>query len=139
MHITLQFYGEREPAQVASVQQALRDIPAPPPFWVTLDSVGAFPQVKQPHVLYLVLHRNTDLETLHHRAKIITQQAGIPVDHRPWVPHVTLGRIQVRAEVVVPERIHVEQKRFEVTTIQLMESVFNGKQHEYQILEQYSL
>lgn len=94
LHITLHFFGviadDRAAAALDAVQPVLD---ASPPFEVTIDTLGSFPERGRPRVLWLGCSRES--EALHRLAGSVRERlrlAAFVLDERPFRAHVTLGR-----------------------------------------------
>jgi 2'-5' RNA ligase len=61
---------------------------------MSLGGFGAFPNFRRARVLWLGVEGDARLELLHHDVELACEAAGVPVEGRPFRPHVTLGRIR---------------------------------------------
>ena len=102
IHLTLKFLGNISPQKVAEIinvmEQASQGIS---PFQLQITEVGAFPNMRQPRVLWLGIKGELD--------KLIAWQKridngliplGFAKETRPFTPHLTLARLR---EGVSPE------------------------------------
>lgn len=92
-HLTLVFLGDVEDARVPAVVDAIgRDIDATA-FDIALEGAGVFPPRGAPRVLWLGLGRGArELIDLQHVLARRVAALGIPVEDRPFHPHLTLAR-----------------------------------------------
>ncbi len=100
LHFTLKFLGEIAPAQVARARIATREVAAATaPFRITLSSLGAFPSLRQPQVIWIgVSEGREELESLAARLDKALGKLRFPLERRRFRPHLTLARIRdVRA------------------------------------------
>ncbi len=95
-HFTLFFLGEQPPELVSRLSPLLRNVAARQAgFQLTLGGGGVFPSWKAPRVLWLgVEDGKSDLVALAQQVGTACQQAGLPGPDRPFVPHLTLGRVK---------------------------------------------
>jgi 2'-5' RNA ligase len=94
LHLTLHFFGAVETTLLAPLEERLRNACSDAaPFRLELGGLGAFPSLKHPRTLWLglegELERLVALETTLHP---LVTALGIPLDARPYRPHVTLAR-----------------------------------------------
>jgi 2'-5' RNA ligase len=99
IHLTLKFLGSIPSKQVAEVGEAMegatREIS---PFHLEISGLGAFPNLKQPRVLWVGISGELDkLLGLQRNIDSALSPLGFTKEERPFVPHLTLARIRERA------------------------------------------
>jgi len=99
IHLTLKFLGSIPSKQVAEVGEAMegatREIS---PFHLEISGLGAFPNLKQPRVLWVGISGELDkLLGLQRNIDSALSPLGFTKEKRPFVPHLTLARIRERA------------------------------------------
>lgn len=97
LHLTIKFIGERPPEVLPALCDAL--IAAAGRHTVmdlALGGVGAFPNFRRPHVVWLGVEPHPRLELLQHDVEVACERHGIEVEGRAFRPHLTLGRVQGR-------------------------------------------
>lgn len=129
IHLTLKFLGEQPEAAVAPLAAAIRAIGqshAPP--LVRIAGVGAFPNFRRPHVVWIGVDPEPRLELLHHDIEVACDALGYEIDGRPFRPHFTLGRAkghgdaeQIRALRVAARKVRFSDE-FLVVAIDMMQS-----------------
>ncbi len=97
LHVTLTFLGGVAAEHLVALAERLAIIAAAQsPFTVTYAGVGAFPSATRPQVLWV----GAAAPQLAPLAAIVDDAAatavGVERDHRPYHPHVTLGRVRHR-------------------------------------------
>lgn len=96
IHLTLCFLGERDDSEVPDIKRALDAVaPTFPCFPVTTAQLGAFPNPKMPRILFTHVYEESGV--LDHLKKKIDDEMEkllIPLDKRPYLPHITLGRVR---------------------------------------------
>jgi RNA 2',3'-cyclic 3'-phosphodiesterase len=93
LHLTLAFLGEVEGPRVPLVGDAIGRAVDAPPFDVTFAGAGVFPPHRAPRALWIGVGAGaSELTAL--RQEIVRRIAplGVPIDDRPFSPHLTLGR-----------------------------------------------
>lgn len=92
LHLTLHFLGNVEDASCTALHEALADV-RHEPFTIAIRGSGVFPPRGRPSVLWAGVADSTPLAALHAAIGMALQACGLPVEHRPYVPHVTLARL----------------------------------------------
>lgn len=93
-HLTLHFFAALTPDQVEGVRQAAKDSASGlDPFPVSLCKLGTFPDPRRPRVLWLGLAEGArECTALRDRLARELRARGLPVEDRPFRPHLTLAR-----------------------------------------------
>ena len=138
MHLTLRFFGEREPERAAAIEEALRHpVAGVPEFDLRVARVGAFPQRSRPQVIWLGLEESPGLAFLYGRISSTLSGVGEPPENRPFRGHVTLLRCKARFGRADFERIESDLarltgERIPVREVTLFESHLGpgGARHE---------
>ena len=95
LHITLHYLGSTVKSEVALHQAAIGEVTHTArqiPF--QLKAPTPFPQSSRARGLWVPVEDPTEsLSQLHSALGLKLQQLGLPVDRKPFRPHVTLGRI----------------------------------------------
>jgi 2'-5' RNA ligase len=140
LHITLAFLGAVSQERLAEVIAATRAAAATqPPFTVTLEGVGRFPESGAPRVIWMGIvqgaRETTNLAAALRRA---LSEGGLPFDDKPFRAHVTLARIPqdadratARAIAATTDRLRAPKLRFEVDALIPFESVLSPKGARY--------
>lgn len=98
MHLTLRFLGEIRHSQAAALGEALQAIADHSvQLAVRLSTLGAFPGVQHPRVLWAGLHASAALTTVAAQVEQAAMAAGLPAAERPFMPHLTLARVRRQA------------------------------------------
>ena len=117
IHLTLKFLGDVGPAQIASIEDALRRAAGQiPPFTVDLTGAGCFPNTRRPRVVWIGVDEPSGrLDALQSAVERQLQRLGLEAERRPFSPHLTLGRVRngvghdaLREIGQVIESIHIE-------------------------------
>lgn len=104
MHLTLRFLGDVAVSRIECLTAALRShLATTPAFGLRLDGWGAFPSRRQPRVLWAGLSGALDeLRALQAQVSRACDGFGQPAEHRPFQPHLTLGRVTAPAGAASP-------------------------------------
>jgi len=138
-HVTVHFIGDFPEHDVSALTDALHALDYPPTFDLELTELSAFPDKKNPHVLFVDTTFRTEGFGVVKRMANVLAGFGIEIDKRPWKPHITIGRINKRAEVFKPEEIDVKRIAFDVDCVSLYESTPSEQGSVYTELDQFAL
>ncbi|MBN1874929.1 MAG: RNA 2',3'-cyclic phosphodiesterase [Anaerolineae bacterium] len=107
IHLTLFFLGEITQARVEPVKAAMAAVARNvAPFTFDVQGVGVFPDSRRPRVIWVGLNDPGGALALLHRAvNEALAQVGFTPETRSFSPHLTLGRVQRRAQPDVLHRI----------------------------------
>lgn len=98
VHVTLRYLGEQPDEQIEQALAAAREVASrAPPFELGLGTLGAFPSLERPRIVWLgigaggreLTHLASDLDAS-------LGQRGFPREERPFVPHLTIARVKPR-------------------------------------------
>jgi 2'-5' RNA ligase len=97
IHLTFKFLGEIDPALLPELTESLRlHTQAERPFSLHVNSLGAFPDLRHPRVIWCGLAGDVArLETLQDKVELACIQAGFAPEEHPFRPHLTLGRVRL--------------------------------------------
>ena len=102
LHVTLAFVGQIDPAQIPSVEMAMRAVAArfEPPR-LSLAAPGTF-EKRGGAILYCGVDASPALEPVHNALCDALQAQGLPCDPGPFRAHITLAR-KARVYGVLPQ------------------------------------
>jgi RNA 2',3'-cyclic 3'-phosphodiesterase len=92
LHLTLNFLGDVEDETCTALHEALAGV-RHEPFTIAIRGTGVFPPHGRPTVLWAGVAESAPLAALHAAIGAAVQACGLPVEHRPYVPHITLARL----------------------------------------------
>jgi 2'-5' RNA ligase len=130
LHLTVKFLGEQPPEMVPNLIESLRIVSERNKvIEVGIAGVGAFPNFRRPRVVWIGVTPDPKLELLHHDVESACESVGVPLDGKPFRPHLTLARVKPRAADAITLRrlahaaddvAHVEEVL--ITSVDLMQS-----------------
>jgi 2'-5' RNA ligase len=95
MHLTLKFLGATRPDQVSSIAGVLAETAQGcAPFALDLAGVGAFPNTRNPKVLWVGVRFDAALSDFCKQLETALEPLGFPQEKRTFSPHLTLGRVK---------------------------------------------
>lgn len=94
MHLTLAFLGEVGEEKIGSLSDELLQI-RHLPFSLSFTSPGCFPNRQHPRVLWVGLAPQPRLTQLAAAVQAAILACGLPVEERPFSPHLTLARLKI--------------------------------------------
>lgn len=89
-HLTLIFMGETPAERLTAVRRAMDAVQAGP-FSLRLEGAGCFER-ERGALYWIGVRPNPGLDRLYASLRRQLLQAGLPVESRPYRPHITLGR-----------------------------------------------
>ncbi len=109
LHLTLAFLGEVEEKTAEEVSERLALIDSPS-FQFCFSGTGCFPNRRRPRVLWAGLVPSPGLMRLAGRVHGVVLACGIPLEERPFSPHITLARLRFPAAMEVEAFFSMPQK-----------------------------
>jgi RNA 2',3'-cyclic 3'-phosphodiesterase len=136
MHLTLHFFGEREPERATAIAAALAaPLAAHAETSLHLARAGAFPRAR-PRVVWIDLEGSSALEAMQRTVRETLAALDEPLDDRPFRAHLTLARCKARFRRPHQERLaaafaNLAGISFPVREVVLYESVLDpgGARH----------
>jgi 2'-5' RNA ligase len=98
IHLTLKFLGDVSEANVPMLTKIIQMIAdGHHCLEISLGSLGAFPNVRRPRVIWVGVQAPEELVSIHRSLDVETTRLGYESDKRPFSPHLTLGRVSRNA------------------------------------------
>jgi len=143
-HITLVFLGNVEQPKLESLSIALnKSFQQFPSFTIEYESIGAFPNLRSPRVIWLGTKTNQTVLDLQATAGRICAEFGFPKEDRAFHPHITLGRVKGTRNLVhlteAIKTITFEPIKTFCSDILLMKSELHPSGSIYTILKSFPL
>lgn len=106
MHLTLKFLGDAASSHLDFLKQMLlREANSHPQFDMQVGGVGAFPNLRSPHILWLGIHAPSTLASLQKRIESGAARLGYKPEDRAFSPHLTIGRVHQAASLTELQKI----------------------------------
>ncbi len=93
MHLTLKYISEWKESRLPEVLDVLHQVRVDKPINVPLAGLGFFPQTKRPRVFWVNAENTPPLRRLVSGLDARLSTLGIAPEVRPFMPHLTLGRL----------------------------------------------
>jgi RNA 2',3'-cyclic 3'-phosphodiesterase len=94
-HITFAFLGNVEQSNLEFLSTTLvKSVQQFQTFTITFDSLGAFPNVRNPRVFWIGTKSNQTVLDIQSAVERICADFGFPGEDRTFHPHITLGRVK---------------------------------------------
>jgi len=129
IHLTLKFFGNIEESKIQPIVKSIEGlIQTTPPFSLRVKGMGAFPQLKNPRVIWMGLTNGKEnVISLQQRLEVLLEKIGFKAEDRPFQPHLTFGRVKTsrgREELVRGIERHREEEfgDFDVETVLFFKS-----------------
>ena len=96
IHLTLKFLGNIPLKRVAEITNAMEEATQGiSPFHLEISGLGAFPDLKQPRVLWVGIGGDIDkLSSLQQKIDSALASLGFAKEECPFMPHLTLARVR---------------------------------------------
>ncbi len=141
IHCTLRFIGEVDRHQAEDIAAALARVTAIP-FDLALSSVGTFDHRGRIDTLWAGITPHDAVAALHARVDRACINAGCASEHRAYLPHITLARLN-RASGPLHEFLAtnagLSSASFPVIEFGLYESILGRERPVYHLAERYPL
>jgi len=100
IHLTLKFLGDTDEKKVERLCQSLRiALDGKGPFDVTVEGTGAFPNEKNPRVVWLGIKDPERMIEIADAVDSCVKALRIKADDKRFSPHITVGRVNGKAEL----------------------------------------
>lgn len=101
VHITARFLGDVPRERVPDLERALRDrLASVPAFDSAIDTIGAFPNLRRPRIIWLGCSRpHPVLHAVHDACEEACAELGLARDDKAFTPHFTVGRVRESSDV----------------------------------------
>ncbi len=145
IHLTLKFLGEIQQSALPGLSESLRFAALPePPFTLRMHGLGAFPDLRNPRVIWCGLDGDLPrLTALQEQVVSACQAAGFPREDRPFHPHLTLGRVRGKSNLkplVDYIKIGTElEQTVAVRVFNIYESILRPEGPLYRVLDTFNL
>jgi RNA 2',3'-cyclic 3'-phosphodiesterase len=148
MHMTVKFYGDTSAEIVPRLQDELRSaISGLTAFELDVSGVGAFPNARQPRVVWLGIEDPSEqLLPLKSAVERASGAAGLEEEDVPYKPHLTVARLSPRFRVGGQESVEAldavgdfEPIRWTVTDVTLFQSKLQRGGSVYTEIERFPL
>lgn len=101
-HLTLAFLGNIQGTALPQILAAGASIAkAHAPFVMQTGGLGCFPSPSQAKILWLGLQPSPQAERLALGLQGAMRTLGVPMDEKPFIPHLTLARLRSAASVLL--------------------------------------
>jgi RNA 2',3'-cyclic 3'-phosphodiesterase len=96
LHLTLAFLGDQDPETIPRLKAELSAI-RHPGFRLRFSTPGCFPNPAHPKVLWIGIEPEAQLNHLASQVRRALLSCDIPLEERPFFPHITLARLKLPA------------------------------------------
>ncbi|OGY56223.1 MAG: 2'-5' RNA ligase [Candidatus Buchananbacteria bacterium RIFCSPLOWO2_02_FULL_46_11b] len=139
IHVTLHFLGDLTKEQINQVKDILAEIaPKYDQTELITGGLGAFPDLKQPNVIFLETKEigTNSLARLQKEIGERLEKLGLKIDKRKWTPHLTLARCKENCRFKA-DGVELSELSIPVKSVELMASRLNSEGPEYSIISSY--
>lgn len=98
IHLTLKFLGDVSLSNLSILTDMIQtEISTHRQFDISVGGAGAFPNNRQPRIIWVGVEAPPELTTIQNGIEITTSRLGYAREERPFSPHLTLGRVSRNA------------------------------------------
>ncbi len=95
IHLTLKFLGDINDHQAGAIGDAVHAVSTEfAPFSLEIGGIGAFPNRRNPRVIWMGVSPNPDLKRLFVKIEKAATSSGVSAEGRSFSPHLTIGRVK---------------------------------------------
>ncbi len=96
LHLTLKFFGNIDESQIEPIVQSMdQAVQETPPILLRAKGMGAFPNLRNPRVIWIGFDEGKEaLTSFQRKLEIEFEKVGFPREDRSFHPHLTLGRVR---------------------------------------------
>lgn len=141
-HLTLAFLGSITPDKIEVIGKILNEAVAKTDsIHLELHQLDCFPAPSRPRIIFVSLQGETDkLNDLALKIRKGLKKAGIYFDEKPFLNHITLGRIKRKQNLShLIEEIQVKKVEFVANEVTLTQSTLTDSGPIYKILKSFFL
>ena len=135
LHITTKFIGPWPEARLDEMTRALAGVPVAGSIDIRVKGIGWFPNERRPRVFWAGVDGGEPLRVLARDTDQAVATQGIPLEERPYSPHLTLARKAPRCE---PSH-SIERLLWKIHQFHLVQSQTYTEGARYQILRSWRL
>jgi RNA 2',3'-cyclic 3'-phosphodiesterase len=143
-HITLKFLGSVETSSIESLSSALTEMMKKfPAFEITYNSLGAFPNLHNPRVIWIGTESNQIMLDLQSGVERVCSDFGFQKEEPAFHPHITFGRVKGTRNLArlteAIKTITFESMQSQCSELLLMKSDLRPSGSIYTILKSFPL
>jgi 2'-5' RNA ligase len=96
IHLTLKFFGNIEESLIQHIVQSIEGpLQDTSPFFLKVQGMGAFPNLKNPRVIWMGFQEGKEIiVSIQKQLEREFEKIGFQPEDRPFHPHLTLGRMR---------------------------------------------
>lgn len=107
LHITTKFLGEYPEDKLPEIRAALARVPVPGALKIKLRGLGWFPNPHNPRSFWVGIDAGDSIAALAKATNQTLVEIGIPLEPKPFSPHLTLARINAQETNLRPLRVAI--------------------------------
>ncbi|MFA6098390.1 MAG: RNA 2',3'-cyclic phosphodiesterase [Patescibacteria group bacterium] len=141
LHLTLRFLGLIDEHQISSISRIVKEAVAKSEsFQLSVDGFIAYPNLRFPSVICLLIEDSKTLYSLQGEIDSTIEKQNIGEKERhPFSAHITIGRVgKINTNFHALNKIEFKSK-FDVQSMEIMESKLDNEGSKYFILKSFKL
>lgn len=137
-HVTLAFLGEIELSQIDNLATELDHFLQPGEVQLELSHLSPFPE-SSPKLIAAILNKTGSLLSVYEQTKKALYSAGIQIEKRKFMPHVTLGRYRTSARRRQMISSNLFNTHAQTNSVVIYESILTANGAEYRPMYEFDL
>jgi 2'-5' RNA ligase len=141
-HITLRFLGDVETKNLKELSARMESLEAYPPFKISVREMGAFPNTKDPRVIWMGAEPGGPFRNILSDLDKMLDDSSIDFDKKPFKAHITIGRVKESSKDLVEflkKEQNVDAGSFICSEILLMKSVITQTGAKHSVMAAFRL
>ncbi len=144
LHLTLRFLGNIRQEKIEKIKNALSEhLSSFKPCSLKLDSLGVFPNIQYPRIIWISVLSNNILEELARSAETALVSLKFAKEKRGFKSHITLARLRSNRNkhrlVEILEKTQISQEEMILKKVSLFKSTLSSSGPHYEVLSTISL
>jgi len=145
LHLTLAFLGEIREKKIKEVQKITERVAGRySPFEIVFKNCGGFPNKEEPRVIWVGVEDGEVVNRIAAELNDQLKRVGFPQEKREFNAHLTIGRVKRKLKKEESREIfrileRIGALKFEVGSIDVMESILRPEGPEYKTLASLKL
>jgi 2'-5' RNA ligase len=129
IHLTLKFLGDVSVSNLKILTEMIQaEISSHHQFEISVGGSGAFPNIRQPRIIWVGVEAPTELTAIKNGIEATTGRLGYTREERAFSPHLTLGRV---SRNITSLEVKVITKVLETTRVGFLGATCIEKVHLY--------
>lgn len=124
IHLTLAFLGDTEENMIELISSKMKErCGGSGDFEIIIRGTGVFKNLSDPRVIWTGIEQSEKLKMLNNSVIIGLDESGTKIENRPFIPHLTLGRIKYLNDKMALKKLMDKYKDMEIQKVPVNEII----------------